>query len=421
MNRVFIALLFIALMFYELPVRAADKPSSIALDGYVRAVMEHSPDAAGIMAEIDGMKADGIETGQKINPDLQADVTAARRNASRELEVEFEQPLRPSDFGARKNYAAALHSTLNSEQKARLLDLSHDAVRAYVDLWIVQERIALLDRLIRDAGRQTKTVQDAARQGLADKAETEILTTEAAGMKLQRTALESEKKALLASFVRLAGIPYADLALKMPSLPTLPGSAGDLLALADTETSVRAILEGRRAVAESRLAVANADAALPEFAPRAVYRRDLNDDSSSFLLGTRVSLPVWSRNEAERLRARASYKEADAALKALDANDMPSVLAAAWQGAVDAENVSAQYGKEILPGWRNVQKLTEQKLAQGQASVFDLWQVQSRVLEAETTSLESRKNAIEAVLNLETLSGVPFLSPLLPLSQGEKQ
>lgn len=402
------------------PANAADKAGTIVLSDYIRATLENSPDAARIMAEIAGLKADGIEAGQKTNPDFQADVTAARHNASREVEMEFEQPLRPSDFGARKSYAEAIRSTLNAEQKSRLLDLSHEAVRAYADLWIVQERINLLDRLVRDAGRQTKMVQDAAAQGLADKAETEILTTEAAGMKLQKTALESQRKALLSSFVRLAGIPYADFALKAPPLPSLPKSASELLALADTQTSVRAVLEGRRAVAERRLAVAGADAGLPEFAPRAVYRRDLNGDSSSFLLGARVSLPVWSRNEAENLRARAAYEEADRALKSLNANDMPSVLAAAWQGAVDAENVAGEYGKKILPGWRNVQNLTEQKLAQGQASVFDLWQVRARVLEAETASLESRKDAIEAILNLESLSGTSFLTPSVPSPEGDK-
>lgn len=400
------------------PAQAAEKPIGLGL--YVQSVLKDSPGAARIGAEIATLKAEGVEAAQRINPELQIDVTAARDNASLEMEVEFEQPLRGSDFGVRRRYAGAVHATLSPEHKARLLDLSHEAVRAYADLWTIQERIALIDRLVRDAGRQTKAVEEAAKQGLADAAETEILTTDAAELKLQKESLEAQRKIALSSFVKLASLPYLDYRLDAPKLPPLPASAAALLKLADSETSVRAILEGRRNVAARRLAVSRADAALPEFAPRAVLTRDLTDDSSAFKLGARFVLPVWSRNQGEILRARAAFDETDSALRSLAANDYPAVLSAAWRGAVDAKSVADRYRDTVLPGWRNVQKLSEGKLRLGQASVFDLWQARSRVLEAETKNLEARKEAVEAVLSLESLAGKSFLAPPDP-AQGDRQ
>ncbi|MGI0135126.1 MAG: TolC family protein, partial [Candidatus Micrarchaeaceae archaeon] len=323
----------------------------MTLERYIGQTLQNSPDAARIMAEITGLQADSIEAGQKINPDLKLDVPVKRNSNNTEVELEFEQPLRPSDFGARQSHADAIRSTLSDEHKARLLDLSHEAVRAYVDLWTTQEQIALLDRLVKDAGRQTKIVQEAARQGLTDKAEAEILTTEAAEMKLQKSALEAKQKALLASFVRLAGLRYGDVKLEMPALPVLPDTASRLLAQTEDKTAIRALLEGRLAVAERRLSVAREDAVLPEFAPRALLRHDVTDGSNAALLGMRVTLPVWSRNEAERLRANAAYEEADRALKALDASDLPSVLASAWQAAVNARSVAEKYRNTVVPGW----------------------------------------------------------------------
>ena len=71
-----------------------------------------------------------------------------------------------------------------------------------------------------------------------------------------------------------------------------------------------------------------------------------------------------------------------------------------------------------MPSWRNVQKLTEKKLGLGQASVFDLWQTRTRVLDSETQALESRRAAVESVLTLENLSGVAFTAPVV---KGDKQ
>lgn len=412
------AILWAVASIASAPAQAAGQPA-IGLGGYVQSVLKSGPGAARVGAEIAAQRADGIEAAQIQNPELQVDVTAAHSGAGREVEMEFEQPLRGSDFGMRGNYAGAVRKTLDPERRARLLDLSHEAVRAFTELWEIQERIDLIDRVSGDAGRQAKAVEEAARQGLADIAETQILTTEVAELKLQKQSLEAQRKTALSSFVKLAGLPYRDYALDTPKLSALPENESALQAAAAGETSVRAILEGRRNVAERRLAVAKADAALPGFAPRAVLTRDFSSDSTAFKLGARVVLPVWSQNQGEILRARAAFDEADGALRALASNDYPSVLAAAWRGAVDSKRIADRYRDTVLPGWRGVQKLTEGKLRLGQASVFDLWQARSRLLDSETKNLEARKEAVEAVLILESLAGRSFIVPLDP-AQGDR-
>ncbi len=400
-----------AMMLIISPAQAEQKSDKINLDSYIQTVMERSPEAASIIADTTRAEADAVESIQWNNPELQIDATVAKDNAGREMEIELEQPLRGSDFGARRGFAQAIRTTKNPEQKARLLDLSHEATRAYMDLWLAQEKIALLNRLIKDAARQVKAVNYASEQGLADKGESAIFSTESEELKLQRSSLEAERKAFLNAFVRLSGLPFGDYALESPAQKTLPESAGALNAMADTETSVRSILAGRLNVSERRIAVAKADAALPEFAPRAVLSRDFTDDSSMIKLGVRFALPVWSQNQAEILRAKADYDSTRRALQALEENDYPSVLATAWEAAKDSRIIADKYSASIVPSWRDVQKLTEQKLGLGQANVFDLWQIRTRVLDSETKALEERRAAVEAVLTLENLSGVAFAAP----------
>jgi outer membrane protein TolC len=316
--------------------------------------------------------------------------------------------LRGSDFGARRGYANAIRATKDAERKAQLLDLSHDAARAYVDLWAAQANMDLLDGVIRDAKRQSKTVTAAAAQGIADKSEADIFTTEAAEMELKKTALAAQRQTFLTAFVRLAGLPMADYRLDKPASAHLPDNAAAVLSQADSETSVRSILSGRQSVAERRLAVARVDASFPMISPRAVVGHDSDNNSTSLMLGIHYALPVWSQNQAEILRAQADVGSTESALRALDKNDFPTVLRTAWQAARDNEAVAAKYESSIVPSWRKIQTLTEKKLGMGQASVFDLWQVRNRLLETQTQALAAQRTALESVLTLENLSGTSF-------------
>lgn len=388
--------------------QASDKALHLSMDDYIQTALEHSPGAAQILSDGNRREADAIEAGQLANPELQLDVTTLRQKSGQQVDIELEQPLRGSDFGARLGYANAIRSTKNAEQKAQLLDLSHDAARAYLDLWEAQANLDLLETVIRDARRQSKTVTDAAAQGIADKSEADIFTAEASEMELKKTAFTAQRQTFLTTFVRLAGLPMADYRLDKPAFVRLPDKVTTVLAQADSETSIRAILSGRQNVAQRRLSVAQADASFPMISPRAVFSNNSTDKSSSLTLGIHYAIPVWSQNQAEVLRARADVASTDAALRSLDENDFPTVLRAAWQAARDNQAVTKKYESSIVPSWKKIQGLTEKKLGMGQASVFDLWQVRNRLLETQTQALLAQKTALESVLTLENLSGTSF-------------
>ena len=391
------------------PAQAGSDSKTINLDTYIQASFDHSPDAAGIAADTIKMEADAVEASQWRNPEVQVDATAIERKSAREISVEVEQPLRGSDFGARRGFSRAIRAAKNSEQKVRLLELSHNAIRAYADLWQVQANIRLLDSVVKDAKRQTKLVEDAAAQGTADIGEAQIFTAEATELELKRRLLAAQRKAMLNGFVRLAGLPFKDYDLEKPSHP-IPDDPEKVLALAENASSIRAILRGRKSIAEQKLSVARADSAMPDLAPRAVLNHDFEGGGSSLTVGVRMAVPVWSRNEAEIMRARADVQSTTQALQALDNNNFKEVLRTAWQAGQDHNYITSQYAKSLIPKWRSVQSLTEKKLSIGQATVFSLWQVRNRLLEAQIQSIETQRSAVEAALTLENLTGTAFVA-----------
>src|ERR1035437_9296774 len=234
--------LWIAAMTTVPPAWSAEKSRVMSMDEYIQATLENSPQAAAIMADNRRREADAVEAGQLNNPDLKIDVTAATNNAGHQVNVELEQPLRGSDFGIRRSYASAIRSENNLENKARLLDLSHDAARAYMNLWLVLEGMAVIDRVTADAKQYAKVVKDASVQGLADKAEADIFSTEATELELQKSALVAEKQTLINAFSRLAGISAGDYRLAAPAVRKLSSSSAEFVRMADNEASVRSLL-----------------------------------------------------------------------------------------------------------------------------------------------------------------------------------
>jgi hypothetical protein len=96
-----------------------------------------------------------IEAQLKLNPAFK--VTAGRASdedgVGSEFGLEVEQPFRPSDFGLRKTYAAALRVAANLEQQADVLRVLNGTAVTFYRAWSLQERA---DLLVLRADRQTR-------------------------------------------------------------------------------------------------------------------------------------------------------------------------------------------------------------------------------------------------------------------------
>ena len=318
--------------------------------------------------------------------------------------IEFEQPLRLSNFGSRGSYADALRQTANIEQKAQMLELIHSITRAYASYWALQEQEKLLSQNASYARKKQKLVERAAKEGRVDAADAKIFKAEALRLEEQLRVTRAQKISGATNLLRMAGINQTAFEAERPKSPKIPDLA-TLTSVAGHEGSVRSLLESRKALAERRYNVAKQDAGFPEFTPRAVIERDFDEDSTAILFGVNIAIPIWDRNNAELSRARAERHLTQSNLNALSEHNFANVLAAAFEQAKSTQISASNYRNKIVPSWNDVQLITDKKFENGQASILDLFQMRERITDVQTEALQTYLNSIEAKITLESLIG----------------
>ena len=121
---------------------------TLTLESALRRSLRHNPEVAKLDATLADKLGRAIEAEVKLNPEFKVTGgrTSEREGVGGEFEFEIEQPLRPSDFGLRNTYAAALRVAANIEQQADVLRVLNATAITYYRAWSLQERGALLGR-----------------------------------------------------------------------------------------------------------------------------------------------------------------------------------------------------------------------------------------------------------------------------------
>ena len=396
--------LYILLLFaLALPFQVA-KAETLSLETVIERTLQNSPETARILNSVADANAEAFEIETLDNPTAEIDITAIEDDASRSIGLEIEQPMRLSNFGSRGSYANALRRTANIEQKAQMLELIHSITRGYAAYWALQEQEKLLSANASYARKKQKLIERAAKEGRVDAADAKIFKAEALRLEEQLRVARARKTSGAANLLRMAGMDQTSFDAKRPKSPEIPDLAV-LTSLAGNEGSIRSLLESRKALAETRYNVARQDAGFPEFAPRAVIERDLDEDSTAILFGVNIAIPIWDRNNAELSRANAERRLAQSNLNALNEQNFANVLAASFEQAKATQISASTYRNKIVPSWNDVQSLTDKKFENGQASILDLFQMRERITDVQSEALQTYLNSIEARIGLESLIG----------------
>ncbi len=374
----------------------------------LQTMIEHALDNSFETSRIEKNKAvteaEAFEIEVFENPNAEMNVTVFEENSSHSLEMEIEQPMRASHFGSRKSYAHALRRTAAIEEKAQKLELVHAITRSYASYWALQEHENLLSQNVEYARHKQKLIEQASNEGRIDAADAKIFRAEALRLEEQLRIVRAQKIKGAANLLRMAGMDQTLFDATRPKSPQIP-ILSDLVAQKDHLGSVRSLLESRKAMAENRYAVASQDAGFPEFAPRAVLERDFDENSTSILFGVSIAVPIWDRNDAELSRARAELRLAQTSLNALNEHNYANILAGAYEQAKATQISASIYRNKIVPSWREVQEIADEKFENGQASILELFQMNERVTEIQSEAIKTYLNSIEARIELEALIG----------------
>ncbi len=385
------------------PTQAA-KAGTLSLETVIKQALQNSPETARILNDFADADAEAFEIETLSNPTAEINITAIEDGTSRSVGIEIEQPMRLSNFGSRGSYANALRRTASIEQKAQMLELIHSITRGYSSYWALQEQEKLLSENASYARKKQKLIERAAKDGRVDAADAKIFKAEALRLEEQLRVIRSRKTNGATNLLRMAGMDQTSFDVKRPKSPEIPDLTA-LTSLAGNEGSIRSLLESRKALAERRYNVARQDAGFPEFAPRAVIERDLDENSTAILFGVNIAIPIWDRNNAELSRANAERRLAQSNLNALNEQNFVNVLAASYDQAKATQISASTYRNKIVPSWDDVQSITDKKFENGQASILDLFQMRERITDVQSEALQVYLNSIEARIELESLVG----------------
>ena len=396
--------LYILLLCAIFAPSQAVKAETLSLETMIEQALQNSPETARILNSYADTDAEAFEIETLSNPTAEINITAIEDDASRSVGIEIEQPMRLSNFGSRASYANALRRTANNDQKAQMLELIHSITRGYASYWALQEQEKLLSTNVSYARKKQKLVERAAKDGRVDAADAKIFKAEALRLEEQLRVIRSRKINGAANLLRMAGMDQVKFDAKRPKSPEIPDLTA-LTSIAGNEGSIRSLLESRKMLAERRYNVARQDAGFPEFAPRAVVERDLDEDSTAILFGVNIAIPIWDRNNAELSRSNAERRLAQSNLNALNEQNFANVLAASYEQAKATQISASTYRNQIVPSWNDVQSITDKKFENGQASILDLFQMRERIIGVQSEALQTYLNSIEARIELESLIG----------------
>ncbi len=375
---------------------------ALTLEDALRRSLRYNPEIAKLDATLADKLGRAIEAEVKLNPSFKVSGGYVGEEAGNggAFELEVEQPLRPSDFGLRKTYAAALRAAANLEQKADVLRILNETALVYYRAWALQERAALLSGARAQADDVLTTIQQQLEAGQSSVSQRSIFEAETARFAAEMIAVRGERVGAQAELAGATGISAPELRLVRPAFRT-PPSVEELSAFAQSRSGVRRIALARRLAAAKNLSVARADAVFPEFAPGldASYARP--ERALDFGVSIAGRIPIWDRNEGEITRAKGALAAAERELESIDRVSFDRETRARRQQLLDLQARADAYRDQVIPAYRAAYNETLAQFRAGQASTLQVFEVQKSLIEAQEKAFEYVVETLTARTHLE--------------------
>lgn len=288
---------------------------------------------------------------------------------------------RAQDIQARADYAAALAlAYAEAEAADRRADQAGDLLAA-------AQADARAARLLVEAGKEAEL---RALQGQAEAQAAEA-------------AVEEAKAAREGAFARLSALagaerPFDALAASLldaepPAAAPAPGAAPSILAA-----------EADRDRAQAQVRVERL-AALPELTLSAGVRRFGGDDSTAFVAGAALPLPLFDRNRGNTAAARADLRAAEARLARIQLEAQADLAAARAQARGAAARVSAAQSGEAAAA--EAYRLSRIGYEAGRLPLIELTAARRALASARLQALEARLARVRAEAEAARLAGKP--------------
>ncbi len=389
-------------------------PDHLTMASAMALALKKNPSLAGFSAEIRARDAAALQAGLLPNPELGVEMEnfggkdALEGVDGAETTIAYSQLVELGGKRGNRRKVAALDKTLAEwDYQSKKLDVLAATAKAFVEVLVAQEQVALNGDLLKLAEQTTTAVSEKVDAGKVSPVEKSRAQIELAAA---RTEANKAVRELEAARRRLAGFwggEHADFGRAV-------GQLGDISALPDEE-SLKAFLSNNPDLARWAAELERSEAALrlarseavPDLTLSAGVRNFQETDDNAFVAGFSIPIPFFNRNQGGVTEARVRIDKAQAEQQAAKVN-LATGLSDIWQHLAATYTEVVGLRDEILPGAQATYAATELGYREGKFDFLQMLDAQRTLFTVERQYLLSLGAYHLASTDLERLVGVPL-------------
>jgi cobalt-zinc-cadmium efflux system outer membrane protein len=376
--------------------------------------LRNNPSLSGFAVEIRARDAAALQAGLLPNPELGVEVEnfvgkdALQGLDGAETTIAFSQLVELGGKRENRRKVATLDKTLAEwDYQTKKLDVLATTAKAFVEVLIAQEQVALNDELLKLAEQTTTAVSEKVDAGKVSPVEKSRAQIELA---TARTEANKAVRELEAARRRLAGFWGGERA----DFGRAVGQLGEIAALPDEE-SLKTFLGNNPDLARWTVEIERSEAALsltrsetvPDLTLSAGVRNFQETDDNALVVGVSMPIPFFNRNQGGVSEAKARIDKAQSEQQTTRIALLTG-LSDTWQSlsAVYAEAVGLR--DQILPSARATYESTELGYREGKLDFLQMLDAQRTLFTVKRQYLLSLGAYHLAGTDMERLVGVPL-------------
>jgi cobalt-zinc-cadmium efflux system outer membrane protein len=400
---------------------AIDQPylepvTSLTLDEAIRLALEHSPTVAAARREIEATEGQILQGSLRPNPDIAyaaEDMRHASRSSTAQLDIPIETAgKREARIEAAQRGRIVAVSDLGSAQ----LRLRAAVTAAFFDVLAAQELTALAKQTVLLAQRATDIASKRVTAGKVSPVEETRARVAEAGVRVSLLQAESQLRNARHRLSGLWGNPE-------PRFTEVSGELDRLMASPDLEVVQRRLaasplLERAQRELERRRSLVSLEQrrAVPDVSFSLGMKRQETLSGDQVLVGVKVPLPVFNRNQGNLLEALRREDKAREELRAVRVSLSSEALQALERVGARRDEVEL-LRRDLVPGAQSAYEAATIGFENGKFSFLEVLDAQRTYFSAKSQYLTALAAFHRAQTELESLLGQVSADPVTSSSR----
>lgn len=400
---------------------ATDQPylepvTSLTLDEAIRLALEHSPTVAAARREIEATEGQILQGSLRPNPDIAyaaEDMRHASRSSTAQLDIPIETAgKREARIEAAQRGRIVAVSDLGSAQ----LRLRTAVTAAFFDVLAAQELTALAKQTVLLAQRATDIASKRVTAGKVSPVEETRARVAEAGVRVSLLQAESQLRNARHRLSGLWGNPE-------PRFTEVSGELDRLMASPDLDVVQRRLaasplLERAQRELERRRSLVSLEQrrAVPDVSFSVGMKRQETLSGDQVLVGVKVPLPVFNRNQGNLLEALRREDKAREELRAVRVSLSSEALQALERVGARRDEVEL-LRRDLVPGAQSAYEAATIGFENGKFSFLEVLDAQRTYFSAKSQYLTALAAFHRAQTELESLLGQVSADPVTSSSR----